>query len=552
LILEFSESHSIINESLVKSRVLSRFLYPAIDMKFRKIEDNLRRVHSTSCRIPPFASIFSGRTFGLVLGGYGRAVIKFDNEGDQILYAKVKKAGQKHIFQFWDDLDSSSRHKLLDQIRSIDFQQFGQLGRLLKDTFHSSQAELTVQSYRPADFIELPQDDAGRKRQQRAARLGEELIAAGKVAAFVVAGGQGTRLGWNAPKGTYPVGPVSRKSLFQIFAEQILAWSQRYKVEIPWFIMCSPGNRESTETFFQQHDFFALPRRTVHFIVQRQLPVVDEHGDMILEARDRIATSPDGHGGALTALEDSGGLELLKRAEIEHLSYFQVDNPLCSVVDPVFLGYHLIEDSEASSKVVAKEDPWERVGVLGYSGETFRVIEYTELDKTNRMLRDDKGRLAFRGGSIANHVFRVDFIERLLRDHQGLPYHLAHKKVATIDEDGERYQPDEANAFKFERFIFDTLSEARSPCSVEVSRASHFEPLKNKEGSNSAETVQRALVEYYALWFEAAGACLERDEKGLSKALCEVSSLTALSKEEFCRKVTQGLSILERDGKLYV
>jgi UDP-N-acetylglucosamine/UDP-N-acetylgalactosamine diphosphorylase len=479
-------------------------------------------------------------------------VIKFDNEGDQILYAKVKKAKQEHIFHFWDQLTPPQKRRLLEQVRSIDLQQVSILTRLLEESLNSSATDLPIIDYRPAPFIEVPSDEESRNRQDQAAELGEELIAQGKVAVFVVAGGQGTRLGWDGPKGTYPVGPVSKKSLFQLFAEQILAWNRRHNVDIPWFIMCSPINQQVTESFFQDHSYFGLKGRSVHFIVQRQLPAVDGQKHMILAAKDRIATSPDGHGGALTALQDGGGMEILKEAGVEHLSYFQVDNPLCKIIDPVFFGYHLLDEADASSKVVAKEDPWEKVGVLGYNGGILRVIEYTELDEDNRLLRDDQGRLAFRGGSIANHIFRVDFLERLLGDHDGLPYHLAHKTVPTIDEKGDPFKPDDPNGYKFERFIFDTLSEARNPCNLEVTRQENFEPLKNKDGNNSAETVHKALVEYFASWFEAAGIHVPRDEAGLSQVDCEVSSLTALSKEEFCRKVAEGLAISEQDGKLTI
>lgn len=478
-------------------------------------------------------------------------MLKFEDEGDQILYAKVQKAGQKHLFQFWNELGSEERRRFLDQIQTIDFQQLSQLTRLLEDNLNLSDSEIIVQDLRPADFIELPESPEDKEKEQKAAEIGEALIAAGKVAAFVVAGGQGTRLGWDAPKGTYPVSPVKKKSLFQLFAEQIQAWNLRYNIQIPWFIMCSPGNRQETEDFFEQNDYFGLSKLYTRFIVQRQLPVVNNQGAILLENKSRMATSPDGHGGALTALEDAGGLAWLKERGVEHLSYFQVDNPLCKVLDPVFLGYHMLEESEASSKVVSKVDPWEKVGVLGYSGPIFRVIEYTELTETDRMLRDEKGRLAFRGGSIANHVFKLDFLARLLGDHEGLPYHLAHKKVTTIDEDGDILVPEEPNGFKFERFIFDTLSEAKNPCSLEVRREHQFEPLKNKEGANSAETVHQALVEYHAAWFEAAGVSVKRGEDGKALVNCEVSALTAMTCEEFCRKVAQGLVIGEENGNLY-
>jgi UDP-N-acetylglucosamine/UDP-N-acetylgalactosamine diphosphorylase len=465
----------------------------------------------------------------------GEAVIRVENEADQVLIAKVHKAGQSQVLRYWSGLDGQARRRLLAQLREVDFQELSQLTRKLVDVGAESPASGPLTR---SDVL-VPVEAIERAREaERAtmAKLGERLLEAGKVAAFVVAGGQGTRLGWEAPKGTYPVTPASSKSLFQIFAEQILARGRRHGVEIPWVVMTSSANDVETRRFFTEHENFGLSEGQIHFVAQRDMVSVDARGRLMLANPGRLATSPNGHGGSVEALARGGLLEELRGRGLEHLFYFQVDNPLCPVLDPVFLGYHAQAEADASTKVISKVDPWEKVGVLGLRAGELCVIEYSELSEDLRQARDAGGRLCFRAGNIANHMFRLDFLaERAAAGAAALPYHMAHKAVAHLDAGGSLVEPSAPNAFKFERFIFDLLGEARNHVTLEVDASEEFEPLKNARGKNSAETVRDALIARDAAWCEACGLEVARDEAGRPRRLFEISPLTALSAEELGR-----------------
>lgn len=461
-------------------------------------------------------------------------MIKVEDEGDQILIAKVYKAGQEQVFRFWSRLSADERRSLLDQLRRIDLQELTQLDRLRARMMDSTPHLESREPLRPPQVIPL---DAPKEERARARARGEAALAAGEVAAFVVAGGQGTRLGWSAPKGTFPVGPATEKSLFQLFAEQIRAWRKRSGAAVPWTVLTSSGNTAETRSFFAEHACFGLPEEDVDFLVQSDLPTLNMRGKMLLAARDRLAVNPNGHGGALTALRDSGRLEELRSRGIQHLFYFQVDNPLCAVLDPVFLGYHIQGGAQVSTKVVAKRDPEEKVGVLAYRGNRLGIVEYSELLHRDRNKRDEDGQLRYRFGNIAVHAFRLDFLAEL---DGALPYHLAHKKVKIVDKAGRAERDEEPDALKFERFIFDVLGEARVHVALEVDRAEEFSPLKSQEGADTPQAARAALTARARRWLAAAGV----DGPALkAERPIEISPLTALDPEELAARVAAGLTV---------
>lgn len=474
-------------------------------------------------------------------------MIKVEDEADQVLIAKVYRAGQEQVFRFWDSLDVRGREELLAQLRTIDFQELAALDRLRAEQLEGAAPADLGERPEPPPIVGLPTDEESVKERERALALGESLIAEGKVAAFVVAGGQGTRLGWDHPKGTYPVGPVSGKSLFQLFAEQLKRRAERAGRAIPWIILTSSGNAAETRDFFKEHGDFGLPEGTVRFIQQRDLPVVDQRGKMLLSGPSKIAFSPDGHGGSLTALRRSGALEELSRRGVEHIFYWQVDNPLCPVLDPVLLGYHADAQAEASSKVVAKTDPWEKVGVLGYIGPKLKVIEYSELDDDLRHAREsENGPLRYRAGNIAVHVFRVDYLLEQTEDGVGLPYHLAHKVVPVVDKDGRTVRPEAPNGIKFERFVFDVLADTKVHVTQEVDRAEEFAPLKNGDGADSPETVRAAILERSRRWLEQAGHELAAGRP------VEVSPGLALSPAGLAERLPEGWRAPDGDEPLHL
>ena len=353
-----------------------------------------------------------------------------------------------------------------------------------------------------------------------------------------------SRLGVDFPKGMFPIGPVTNKTLFQIHAEKILAIRQRYGGRVPFLVMTSPATDDETAAFFESNHYFGLPADEVHFFQQGTMPALDmATGRLLMEERGRLFTGPNGHGGTLTALAESGLLERLKQQGVRHLFYFQVDNPLVKVADPLFLGLHLQADAEVSSKVVPKEGPTDKLGNVVVVDGRCTIIEYSDLPETLSQKRSDDGRLYFSAGSPAIHVFSVEFLERVTGHDGQMPFHVARKKVPFVDERGEPVQPERENALKFERFIFDVLPLAERWTVVQTSRREEFVPLKNASGPDSPETVRQAMSDLAAEWLTRAGTSVPRNGDGGATVPLEISPLYALDAEELARKATPGLSI---------
>lgn len=425
-------------------------------------------------------------------------------------------------------MDSDALIKETIQAAGIDQEE---VSRLFQQWVGRAETSVDYSHLRPAPYVAL--DDP---RRAQALQLGEEALRAGRVAAFTVAGGQGTRLGYNGPKGEYPATPVRDKPLFQLFAEKIRAMQIRYGRRIHWLIMTSLLNDAATQQFFADNGYFGLAPQQVRFFTQGQMPAVDAHsGQVLLAEPGRVAMSPDGHGGSLRALVRSGSIDFLKENGVDTLSYFQVDNPLVQCVDPVFIGLHLQDRAEISSKMVRKAYAAEKVGhfCLQTDGRQ-AVVEYSDLPQALQERTDpDTGALYFVAGSIAIHVLDVDFVARVGGGGDtslALPFHFAHKKVPYVDAAGNRVSPEGPNAVKFEMFIFDALPLAERSLIVETCREDEFSPIKNATGVDSAETSKLDQSAQALSWLAAVGENVE----GLRQA--EVSPLFALTAEQFAER----------------
>ncbi|MGL4855013.1 MAG: UTP--glucose-1-phosphate uridylyltransferase, partial [Lentisphaeria bacterium] len=349
----------------------------------------------------------------------------------------------------------------------------------------------------------------------QAYELGKKMIAEGKVALCTVAGGQGTRLGFDGPKGSYLTSPIMSKSLFQLFAEQIIGLQKLYNVELKWYIMTSRINNVATELFFQENNYFGLKSDNVFFFVQGLMPVFNHQGKILMAAKDDLQMSPDGHGGTLLAMRKSGALQQMIDNNIEHLSYFQVDNPLVSVIDPLFVGLHSLTNSEVSSRSLTKTGPFEKLGNFCITNNKLTIIEYSDMPDELATATDASDRLAYRAGSPAIHVFSRKFIERITEGGSfSLPFHRADKKVPFIDENGSLIEPTENNAVKLETFIFDTIPMAQNPIILEAVREEQFAPVKNATGVDSAESCREMSMLKDALWLEQAGFEVPRNDDG--------------------------------------
>jgi len=458
-----------------------------------------------------------------------------DNDGTSVR-AAFAEAGQGQVFRFWERLDPGERNRLIHQASEIDLAELEDAVRQALE--QSESASDACSDLEPAPWIPLPADTEGERRWREVEGIGEDLLRMGKVAAFTVAGGQGTRLGYDGPKGAFPVTPVSKKPLFQVFAERLKAAERRYGKTTPWFVMTSEANHERTKTFFEERDFFDLGLDAVHFLRQGMMPAVLETGEIMLERPDRIAMNPDGHGGAFRVLTKSGAAKNMQEAGIEVITYFQVDNPLAPFLEPAFLGFHASSGSEMSSRAAPKTGPEEKVGVFCLRRGALTVIEYSDLPDELAHLREEDGTLIFQAGSLAMHAIDPVFAERVGRGEMAfkLPSHAARKKVPTIDKEGNPIFPDEPNGIKLETFVFDAIPLAKQPCVVEVARKEAFSPVKNTEGVDSVDTCRADQLRRFARWAKAGGAELETDETGLPAISFEIDPGFAFDEREFARR----------------
>jgi UDP-N-acetylglucosamine/UDP-N-acetylgalactosamine diphosphorylase len=454
------------------------------------------------------------------------------------LLAQLKPFGQDHLLAHWDRLDEHQREDLADEIERIDL---ALIERLVRQPRHDDEICRLADQAGPPPAFRLG-DPSNRFSPREAVARGTAALRAGEVGVILVAGGQGTRLGFDHPKGMFSIGPVSGATLFQILTEKVLAVSRRYEVRVPMYVMTSPATHHETVEFFVRHENFGLPAEDLKIFCQGTMPAVDaETGKILLDSPDGIALSPDGHGGMLAALARSGGLDDAADRGLKHFFYMQVDNPLVHACLPEFLGYHLLAGSEMTTQVVRKRDPLERVGNVVRIGDRLRVIEYSDLPDEIAGRRAPDGSLEIWAGSIAVHAMAVDFLRRMADSAEGLPFHIAYKKVRHIDASGQAVVPEKPNAIKFERFIFDLLPSAANAVVVEIDPAQHFGPLKNAPGAaqDTPDAVRAQLIALHRDWLRPAGVEVA---EGVA---VEISPLFALDAEVLAEKVQKGTRIVE-------
>jgi UDP-N-acetylglucosamine/UDP-N-acetylgalactosamine diphosphorylase len=473
----------------------------------------------------------------------------------------LESVGQAHALHFYDQLDDRQRDRLLTQIEGIDWPE---VARLVETHVKAKPAFDVPTNLEPAPYYSAHNHDHAMKQKFLDAHAeGQRLLRAGKVAAFTVAGGQGTRLGWDAPKGTFPATPIRKFPLFGVLAEFIAKARDKYQSNIPWYIMTSAANHDATCDFLDDHDYFGLPPGDVKIFPQAMMPALDMHsGLVLLEAIDSLALSPNGHGGSLKALYTSGATADMRRRGIEQISYTQIDNPLVKVVDPLFIGLHALDDAQMSSKMLPKTGPKEKLGNFCLVHGRVTIIEYSDLPDELAHQRDARGELRFRAGSIAIHMIRRDFVEQLnegagaetARDRaisdQGkdtkpetrfsLPFHRAEKKVPYIDlATGRRVEPKLPNAVKLETFVFDALPLCRKSIILETDRVEEFAPIKNADAApgqpmavDSPASSIKLQIERAARWLEANGVPVTRDDEGNVEGVIEIAHSTAIEPKD--------------------
>lgn len=450
------------------------------------------------------------------------------------LIESFQRAGQAQVFAFFDRLTPDAQQRLLTEAAEIDLAEVARLYRSLVVKTDGA-VGVNLDGLAPAPYEKRPEHGGDTAAWAAAKNAGEAALRAGRVAAFTVAGGQGTRLGYDGPKGTFPVTPLKQKPLFQVFAEKIRAAGVRYGRPLHWFIMTSHANHAATEAFFFENACFGLDRGRVHFFRQGRMPAVGFDGKILLETAGSLALSPDGHGGSLRALERSGALDLMQREGIDTLSYFQVDNPLVRCIDPAFIGWHVLRGSEMTSKMVPKAYAEEKVGHFCTQGGKSVVVEYSDLPMAMQRETDANGQLRYLAGSIAIHVLDREFVRRMAIGGEGvsLPFHRADKKIPTVDATGNAVKPEKANGVKFEMFVFDALPFAKNPVIIETLRADDFSPVKNADGVDSPQSCRDDQLRQFARWLKANGATVATDATGKPELAMEISPLFGYDEDSF-------------------
>lgn len=390
---------------------------------------------------------------------------------------KLKTFNQEHVLRFYEELNEDGKKELLSQIERTDFtviEQAAEGGKRGK--------------IEPIKAMTLPEIEMGR---EHFGRIGIEAVRAGKVGAVLLAGGMGTRLGSDAPKGMYDIGISRHVYIFQRVIENLMKVVSKSGNYIQLFVMTSEKNHDATVNFFREHDYFGYDSEYIAFFMQDMAPAADYGGKVYMEAKDCIATSPNGNGGWFLSMKKSGLMELIEKRGIEWLNVFAVDNVLQSIADPVFIGAVLEGGYSVGSKVIRKVSPDEKVGVMCTEDGRPSIVEYIELTDDMLTQKDENGEYAYNFGVILNYLFKVDRLLGLLE--RKLPYHKSAKKIPYINEKGESVKPDEPNGYKYEQFILDMIQMLDSCLPFEVLREKEFAPIKNKTGVDSVESARELL-----------------------------------------------------------
>jgi UDP-N-acetylglucosamine/UDP-N-acetylgalactosamine diphosphorylase len=467
---------------------------------------------------------------------------------------KIKKILEKHyqsqILHFWQQLSDAEKENLSSQIEQLDF---SKIDKWIEQYVKNPSAAVLPADFGPVDsYPPEPKNSQQKQKYLQAVNLGQKLISQGKVAGFIVAGGQGTRLDFDDPKGDYRISPVKQKTLFQIFAETIKAVSKRYSATCPWYIMTSPLNHQQTIDIFRSNNFYGLDSSDVFFFQQGTVPNFGFDGKILMADEGQIACSPDGHGGSLKALYKSGAIEDMKKRGVEYISYWQVDNPLVKLFDPLFIGLHVLDNAEMSSKALIKNHFKEKVGNFCLVNGKVTVIEYSDLPDNIAEKKNPDGSLVFELGSIAIHIISRSFVEKLNASGDfSLPFHRAVKKISYIDQKGNLIEPKEPNGIKLETFIFDALPLASNSVILETVRAEEFAPVKNPTGVDSVEVARKMMVERAAFWLESAGVTIPRKSDGSIDCLIEIAPSFALDKDEIKQRLDK-IPKINPDDSVYL
>ncbi|MBQ9136909.1 MAG: UDPGP type 1 family protein [Lachnospiraceae bacterium] len=394
---------------------------------------------------------------------------------------KLGKYGQEHVLQYFEELNEAEQAELLEQVEATDFSVVGAIG----NEELGKKGKIT-----PLKAMELAEIDVNRDKYYQ---TGIEAIRAGKVGAVLLAGGMGTRLGSDDPKGMYNIGLTKDMYIFERLFVNLMDVTEQAGCPIHLFVMTSDKNHEATVKFMTEHTFFGYDAEYVHFFKQEMAPAADYSGKIYMESKSKMSTSPNGNGGWYISMKNTGILDIVKKAGIEWLNVFAVDNVLQRIADPVFVGAVLENNCVVGSKVVKKNAPDEKVGVMCLEDGRPSIVEYYELTEELMNAKDEKGDPAYNFGVILNYLFKESALAEILE--KKLPLHVVEKKIPYMDKEGNFIKPEEPNGYKFESLVLDMIHEMDSCLPFEVVRNKEFAPIKNKTGVDSVESARELLKE---------------------------------------------------------
>ena len=393
---------------------------------------------------------------------------------------KLAPAGQEHLLQYYDELGEGEKENLLAQIEALDLS--------LLDLIKDGVREVPKGKLAPLGAVTLA-EIAEKKDSYEA--TGIQAIQAGKVGAVLLAGGQGTRLGLDKPKGMLNVGITKELYLFEQLVNNLMQVVEKTGAWIPLFVMTSEKNHEDTTAFFQENNYFGYNKDYVYFFVQEMAPSVSYEGKIYMEGKAKLSTSPNGNGGWFSSLAKAGLLQKINDLGVEWLNVFAVDNVLQKMADPVFVGATIEAQCVCGAKVVAKAEPNERVGVLCLEDGKPSIVEYYEMTEEMIHSKDANGTLLYNYGVILNYLFEVKTLTKIMNEY--MPTHVVEKKIPYIDENASLVKPEAPNGYKFETLVLDMIHMMDNCLSFEVEREKEFAPIKNRTGVDSLESARELM-----------------------------------------------------------
>ncbi len=401
----------------------------------------------------------------------------------------LSKYGQEQLLDEYNRLtDENQKHEFLDSILSIDFNQ-------VKTLYEQGQKETVFVNSKIEPIEYVDKSKLTKEEYEELYNIGADQIKKGKLAVVTMAGGQGTRLGHEGPKGTYDLGLDTHKSLFEILTDIFIKAKKEYEVEIPWYIMTSDENDDETEKFFERNQYFGYSKNCITFFKQGKLPMTSTDGKLLIDEHHKIKEASDGHGGIFRSMIDDGVLYDMKARGIEWIFIGGVDNVLVKPIDPIFVGLAIKKNVLAAGKSIVKASPTEKVGVFCKRNGRPSVIEYSEIKPEMAEKRDENGELVYGESHILCNLFNIKAIEKVGK--MQLPYHIAVKKASYIDKDGNLVKPEKPNAYKFEAFLFDAFEALDNIAILRVLREEEFAPVKNADGEDSPETARKLYNSFF-------------------------------------------------------